>query len=280
MTFSQKTRYINIVILFSVFIVLGACAPKGKEEPLPNPSLRIDKLSPDSLGIIGDYDFNTQPPDFLNVAWQASGFVTVVDDKDESVYWTGNGLAVTLESKDKTFILTAKHIVYDEKTKKRKGLRFFFGHKQDASDVSYIVLNTIPEYAESMEKKDDFILIPFDDPNIPTFPIPKDFRDWNTYEQVDGFAPESLFSISTYSDFKNKVAPKFYQTGFYLTAKYKWPSILHSNVDVFDGMSGSPVFHYDGNDLKLVGILITKAIKKNCSAYFARRCDNVVLSLP
>ena len=178
-------------------------------------------------GIIGDPSFIFGPPPAnLEKAWQATGLVGLQGGgKFESS--TGNGVLVRLKNDDKLYVLTAKHIVYNVKTLKRKSPIGYFvinihGKDGDYDNAKPLKLNlgALPKHLDEFTRNEDYLLIEVKPAGVEPF----DFKDGafslEHVEHIESLNPKKLFSVSIKPS-KNEVNGekrmyKFYQTDFML----------------------------------------------------------------
>lgn len=246
-------------------------------------------------GIIGDPSFIFGPPPAnLEKAWQATGLVGLQGGgKFESS--TGNGVLVRLKNDDKLYVLTAKHIVYNVKTLKRKSPIGYFvinihGKDGDYDNAKPLKLNlgALPKHLDEFTRNEDYLLIEVKPAGVEPF----DFKDGafslEHVEHIESLNPKKLFSVSIKPS-KNEVGEKrmykFYQTDFMLerdelTKLTKDGYPLMTDMDSVRGLSGGAVFYDDGKgELKIIGIIVSGTKKQGCENFTAALCRNKILLL-
>ena len=282
--------YSPVYLVTAVFTVaLMACAPSYQPD-------EGEKFFMSSLvgepGIIGDPSFIFGPPPAnLEKAWQATGIVALKGgDKYESS--TGNGVFVRLENDDKLYVLTAKHIVYNVKTLKRKSPKGFFiinvtGKNGDYDNVKLLWLNlrALPKRLDEFNKNEDYLLIEVQGADVEAFAFKDGVFSLKHVENIERLDSSKLFSVGikpSKGEAGHKRIYKFYQTDFMLerdevTKLTGSDNALMTDMDSISGLSGSPVFYDQKGSLEIVGILVTGTKKTGCVVHSYPLCENGIL---
>lgn len=181
-------------------------------------------------------------------------------------------LVVKPGDRDQQFILTARHFIYDLASGQQKSPVMLVRFNARPPVVAKVDLRELPRFMDEKEKFRDFILIPIE--SVKVEPIDFPMEAVNVSQIINN--KENLNSTSVI--FRNKKMFAFYQTGFEIFDRTYGSYALDysSNIDAVDGVSGSPVFYYDNDEVVLIGI-VTRASKSiECKTYKDIICQNYI----
>jgi len=265
----------NKVIAFCLvceLLVITGCDKSLPAKVIPK------QINVGHAGIIGDYNFYKNPPNFLKEAYYATGIIAVYDDNTDEVVSSATGIYIK-NVKDNTFyILTAAHSIYNISTKKIMGQRISFGYIHDKFEYKIVKLEGIPNINQKISRKNDWVYIPIKEiKNRPYLNASQVISlDEISPKLLENIKPEELFSISFIETNSQKQLERIYQTNFLLKFnKYIFP-LLGTDMDTVKGMSGAPILHIVNDEIKLIGITTSKSKTIGCSEYKIYECSNTI----
>lgn len=282
-------RRLDHILLVALSVLIGGCATSPEREIVPPEELRqaLDErlavAGPQSL-IIGDDSYRVRLDEMEARVAEAVVQVLPYDVEDRHSY--GKGVGLTLIDEDGQFyVLTAAHVLFYSKTRRRRGEDILlYASNQGGPPLILSGENLETRFSALMPfltHLDDIILFPIPDhPSVNPLPlsviVPPDLDAKPVVSNT-----KALTSVSC--DYLSEPYPSacFAQTFTRLDAgRLGLYSAVTTDLDVYPGLSGSPVLAVEDNDLSVIGVVISASSEKSCPDYDPPTCYTVIGPIP
>lgn len=262
-------------ILSIAFLALGACSGP----------YQLDEEAENASGVIGGLDLSFElGPSKYDTIQNAVGLFVVIDGGQ--VATRGVGTIVSLDDGSSLKILTAKHLVYDTKTKlKRAGVAVWM---DDSSDrVVEIPLDKLAASIPAWGFETDFISLDISDIDGLEYVKIKSTPLLNREHDASCQSIEE----STHLAFTSIASDYYFGPAWQAKTRVEChsnlePPLLATDFDGFVGTSGSPVFTKLSNGtIQLLGIYVALDSLRlgpggtTTCANFSENCRNMLLWL-
>lgn len=194
----------------------------------------------------------------------------------------GKGVGLALQSEDgTTYILTAAHTLYRPPSGRLRAPDLVvFGTDPNAKPLALSGKNLERKFGNGLPfvtHIDDIILIPITgDPGVRPLPISA-LRPLDLDAEALTDSQSTLAAVSC--DFLSEAHPMTCFAQSFTQLEARWlglVSAVTSDLDVYPGLSGSPVITVEDAQISVIGVIVSGSTETDCVAYAPPECYTVV----